>query len=173
MNVLAEFKNITTFIFDVDGVLTDSTVYCMENGLQARRMNIKDGLGLQMAIRNGFQVVIVSGSYSEPVVMRLKKLGITELHMAIGDKKIFAEEFIKNNSLQWSEILYMADDLPDLALMKKVAMPCCPSDAVPEILEAAKYISPVAGGMGCARDVIEKVLKVQDKWIFHQDVVSQ
>ena len=87
MNVLAEFKKVTTFIFDVDGVLTDSTVLLIENGLQARRMNIKDGLALQMAIKNGFRVMAVSGSFSEPVIQRLKKLGIAEVHMSVTDKK--------------------------------------------------------------------------------------
>jgi len=80
---------------------------------------------------------------------------------------------VANHFLSWEEILYMADDLPDLELMKLVGLPCCPADAVPEILELSKYISPVNGGLGCARDVIEKVLKVQDKWIFHQEIVSK
>jgi len=173
MNVLAEFKKITTFIFDIDGVLTDSAVLLLEGGLQARRMNIKDGLGLQMAIRNGFSVMAISGSFSEPVAQRLQKLGIGDVYMSVLDKKKFVEEYRAKNNLQWDEILYMADDLPDLALMKMAGLPCCPADAVPEILELSKYISPVNGGFGCVRDVIEKVLRVQDKWIFHDDVVSK
>ena len=173
MNVLAEFRKITTFIFDIDGVLTDSTVLLLEGGLQARRMNIKDGLGLQMAIKNGFSVMAITGSFSEPVTERLKKLGIGDVYMSVLDKKKFVEEHRAKNNLQWEEILYMADDLPDLALMKMVGLPCCPADAVPEILELSKYISPVNGGFGCVRDVIEKVLRVQDKWIFHDDVVSK
>jgi 3-deoxy-D-manno-octulosonate 8-phosphate phosphatase (KDO 8-P phosphatase) len=173
MNVLAEFKKVTSFIFDVDGVLTDSTVLVLENGLQARRMNIKDGLGLQMALKNGFRVLVISGSYSEPVVARLKKLGLQDVHMSVTDKKEFVADYIAKNDLHWEEVLYMADDLPDLALMKTVGLPCCPADAVPDILELSKYISPVNGGYGCVRDVIEKVLKVQDKWIFHSDVVSK
>lgn len=173
MNVLAEFKRVTTFIFDIDGVLTDSTVLLLENGLQARRMNIKDGLGLQMAIKNGFKVLAISGSYSEPVVQRLKKLGLQEVLMAVTDKRGLVENYISNNNLSWEQILYMADDLPDVSLMRMVGLPCCPADAVPEILEVSKYISPLNGGFGCARDVIEKVLRVQDKWIFHDDVVSK
>lgn len=173
MNVLAEFKKVTTFIFDIDGVLTDSTVLVLENGLQARRMNIKDGLGLQMAVKNGFRVVAISGSYSEPVMERLKKLGINTVQMSVTDKKEFVSDYINKNNLRWEEVLYMADDLPDLALMKMVGLPCCPADAVPEILELSKYISPVNGGYGCVRDVIQKVLKVQDKWIYHEDVISK
>src|SRR5215212_9130995 len=172
MNVLAEFKKVTSFIFDVDGVLTDSTVLVLENGLQARRMNIKDGLGLQMALKNGFRVVVISGSYSEPVVQRLKKLGLQDVQMSVTDKKEFVAGYLADNDLDWGEVLYMADDLPDLALMKTVGLPCCPADAVPDILELSKYISPVNGGYGCVRDVIEKVLKVQDKWIYHADVIS-
>ena len=173
MNALAEFKRVTTFIFDIDGVLTDSTVLLLDNGLQARRMNIKDGLGLQMAIKNGFRVITISGSYSEPVIQRLKKLGVDEVQMSVLNKKEFIMQYIEDNKLDWKEILYMADDLPDLELMRMVGLPCCPADAVPEILELSKYISPVNGGSGCARDVIEKVLRVQDKWIFHEDVVSK
>jgi len=173
MNALAEFKRVTTFIFDIDGVLTDSAVLLLDNGLQARRMNIKDGLGLQMAIKNGFRVITISGSYSEPVIQRLKKLGIDEVRMSVINKKEFVLQYIEDNKLDWKEILYMADDLPDLELMRMVGLPCCPADAVPEILELSKYISPVNGGLGCARDVIEKVLRVQDKWIFHEDVVSK
>src|SRR4030095_6023553 len=138
-----------------------------------RRMNIKDGLGLQMAIKNGFRVVAISGSFSEPVIQRLKKLGVSDVHMSVLDKKKFVGDHRAKNNLRWEEILYMADDLPDLALMKVVGLPCCPADAVPEILELSKYISPVKRGMGCVRDVIEKVLKVQDKWIFHNEIVSR
>ena len=173
MNVLAEFKKVTTFIFDIDGVLTDSTVILLENGLQSRRMNIKDGLGLQMAIKNGFRVVTISGSHSEPVMERLKKLGIADVKMSVVDKKQFVQDYVASNKLDWQEILYMADDLPDIAVMKMVGLPCCPADAVPEILELSKYISPVNGGFGCVRDVIQKVLKVQDKWIYHDDITSR
>jgi 3-deoxy-D-manno-octulosonate 8-phosphate phosphatase (KDO 8-P phosphatase) len=173
MNVLAEFKKVTTFVFDVDGVLTDSTVLVLENGLQARRMNIKDGLALQMAIKNGFRVITISGGYSGPVIQRLKKLGVDEVQMSVTDKKKYVEDYIGKNNLRWDQVLYMADDLPDLALMRMVGLPCCPADAVPEILELSKYISPVNGGFGCVRDVIEKVLRVQGKWIFQEDVTSK
>jgi 3-deoxy-D-manno-octulosonate 8-phosphate phosphatase (KDO 8-P phosphatase) len=145
----------------------------LENGLQARRMNIKDGLGLQMAIKNGFRVITISGSYSEPVIQRLKKLGIEDVYMSVVHKKNYVEEYITKKDLKWEEILYMADDLPDIALMKMAGLPCCPADAVPEILELSKYISPVRGGYGCVRDVIEKVLRVQDKWNFHDEIVAK
>jgi len=107
------------------------------------------------------------------VMDRLKKLGIQDVQMSVINKKQFVSDYISKNNLNWEEILYMADDLPDVELMKMVGLACCPADAVPEILELSKYISPVKGGYGCVRDVIQKVLKVQDKWIFHDDVVSK
>ena len=173
MNVLELFKNITTFVFDVDGVLTDSTVLLLDNGLQARRMHIKDGLGLQMALKNGFRVVIISGGNSKPVAERLNKLGLSDVYIALKDKKEFLDNYIKENGLKWEELLFMGDDLPDLAVMKAAGVSACPADAVNEIKEIAKYISPVNGGSGCVRNIIEKVLKVQDKWIFDNSVTSR
>jgi 3-deoxy-D-manno-octulosonate 8-phosphate phosphatase (KDO 8-P phosphatase) len=172
MNVLSEFKKVTTFIFEVDGVLTGSTLFLIENVLQPRRINIKDEFGLQMAIKNGFKILIISGSDSEPIIDRFKKLGIEEVQMSVKDKKRFVAEYISRKNLKWNELLYMANDLPDIELMKAVGLPCCSADAVPEVLEFSKYISPLNGGSGCVRDVIEKVLRVQDKWIYHSDVTS-
>jgi 3-deoxy-D-manno-octulosonate 8-phosphate phosphatase (KDO 8-P phosphatase) len=173
MNVLELFKNITTFVFDVDGVLTDSTVLVLENGQQARRMHIKDGLGLQMAVKNGFRVVVVSGGNSVPVTERLQKLGITEVYISIDNKKKFLDDYLLKNKLRWDELLFMGDDLPDLAVMKAAGVATCPADAVNEIKEEAKYISPLNGGLGCVRDIIEKVLKVQDRWIFDNSVTAR
>ncbi|MEJ0101169.1 MAG: 3-deoxy-D-manno-octulosonate 8-phosphate phosphatase [Bacteroidota bacterium] len=173
MNVLALFKNITTFVFDVDGVLTDGTVLVLENGLQARRMNIKDGLGLQMALKNGFNVVVISGGNSKPVEERLNKLGVRDVYMSVGDKKNFLSDYIGKHGLTWEELLFMADDLPDLETMNAVGVSACPADAVQEIKEVSKYISSVKGGYGCVRDIIEKVLKVQGKWVFDNTVTSR
>src|SRR5882724_11474436 len=101
MNVLEFFKNITTFVFDVDGVLTDGTVLVLENGLQARTMNIKDGLALQMALKNGFNVIVISGGNSKPVEERLNKLGVKDVYMSIGDKKKFIDNYIAEKGLKW------------------------------------------------------------------------
>ena len=166
-------NDITTFIFDVDGVLTDGTVLVLPNGVQARQMHIKDGFGLQMATRNGFKVVIVSGGTSQPVVDRLNKLGITEVFMTVIDKKEFLQTYINKKGLKWNELLYMADDLPDVEVMKHCGVGACPADAVTEIKDIAHYISPINGGFGCVREVIEKVLKVQGKWNYGTDVVSK
>ena len=173
MNVLELFKKITTFVFDVDGVLTDGTVLVLPGGVQARQMHIKDGFGLQMAVKNGFKVIIISGGTSEPVVDRLNKLGIHEVYMTVSDKKQFLESLMKKDKLKWDELLYMADDLPDLEVMKHCGVSACPADAVMEVREVADYISPINGGFGCVREIIERVLKVQDKWNYGTDVVSR
>lgn len=173
MNVLELFKKITTFVFDVDGVLTDGTVLVLDNGLQARRMHIKDGFALQMAEKNGYRVLIISGGNSPQVQQRLEKLGITDVHMSVLDKKAYLEEYITKNKLKKEEVLYMGDDLPDLPAMSAVGLPCCPSDAVNEVREFVQYISPLNGGNACARDVIEKVLKLNDRWEYRMDVTSR
>lgn len=171
--MLELFKNIGTFIFDVDGVLTDGTVLVLDNGLQARRMNIKDGFALQMAAKNGYRVQIVSGGDSPQVKGRLAKLGITDVSMSVFDKGAFIRELMTSAKLEKNQVLYMGDDLPDLPAMELVGLPCCPADAVPEIKAAARYISPVQGGGGCARDVIEKVMRLHDKWHYRADIASK
>lgn len=173
MNVLERFKDITTFVFDVDGVLTDGTVLLLENGLQARQMHIKDGLALQMALRNGYRVMIISGGASEPVIRRLQYLGVEEIHLGLKDKLAFFDGVRKQYDLQWQEILYMGDDLPDLAVLEKVGLPACPADAVAEVKESVQYISPVKGGWGCVRDVIEKVLKLNGHWKYIPEISSR
>lgn len=173
MNVLEHFQKITTFIFDVDGVLTDGSVLLLENGLQARKMNIKDGLALQMALKNNYRVLIISGGLSEPVRDRLNYLGIQEIHLDLKNKLEFVANYIELNKLSWQEVLFMGDDLPDLPVLQHVGLPCCPADAAVEVLKHSKYISSVNGGFGCVRDVIEKVLKLNDHWNYHPDVSSR
>jgi 3-deoxy-D-manno-octulosonate 8-phosphate phosphatase (KDO 8-P phosphatase) len=173
MNILELFKKITTFIFDVDGVLTDGTILVMEDGLQARRMNIKDGFALQMAEKNGYRVLVISGGNSPQVTQRLEKLGISNVHMAVLDKKTFVLDYISSNKLKTGEVLYMGDDLPDLPALSVVGLPCCPADSVSEVKEAVQYISPLNGGNACVRDVIEKVLKLNDHWNYRVDVTSR
>ena len=173
MNVLEHFQEITTFIFDVDGVLTDGTVLLLENGLQARRMNIKDGLALQMALKNDYRVVIVSGGSSGPVISRLQYLGVNEIHLGVKDKLQFVQNYIEQNALGWHEVLFMGDDLPDIPVLERSAMPCCPADAVMEVQKLSKYISPLKGGDGCVRDVIEKVLKLNGHWNYHPEISSR
>jgi 3-deoxy-D-manno-octulosonate 8-phosphate phosphatase (KDO 8-P phosphatase) len=162
--MLEIFSRITTFIFDVDGVLTDGTLFVFDNGEQVRRMNIKDGYALQLAVKKGYRVAIFSGGISESVTSRLKKLGITDVFMNVKDKKSGVLEYIQKHDITWNEVLFMGDDIPDYAVMREAALPCAPCDAVPEIKQVAKYISSFPGGRGCVRDVIEKVLKLKDDW---------
>ncbi|GAA4753885.1 HAD-IIIA family hydrolase [Flavisolibacter ginsenosidimutans] len=173
MNVLEYFKPIKAFMFDVDGVLTDGSVILLENGLQARTMNVKDGLALQMALKAGYRVIIVSGGSSEPVRGRLRYLGLEDVHLGLKDKLKFLEQLKEQYSLDWNEILYMGDDLPDLAVLEKVGLSCCPADAVAEVKSIVKYISPVEGGKGAVRDVIEKVLKVNHHWRYVPEITSR
>ena len=173
MNLLREFARLSTFIFDVDGVLTDGRVVVLDNGVQSRKMSIRDGFGLQMAQQKGYRVLVVSGGFSPPVKNRLEKLGITDVHMSIGDKRAFVQEYIRQNSLDEKEVLFMGDDLPDLPVMDVVGLSCCPADAAPELRMAVKYISPFKGGDACARDVIEKVLKINGHWTFDPSISSR
>jgi 3-deoxy-D-manno-octulosonate 8-phosphate phosphatase (KDO 8-P phosphatase) len=173
MNVLEHFQNINTFVFDVDGVLTDGSVLLLDKGLQARTMNVKDGLALQMAVTNGYKVIIISGGSSEPIIQRLKYLGLTEINLGLKDKLKFMELFVEQNNLNWSQILFMADDLPDIPVLERVGLPCCPADAAIEVRKVSKYISSINGGKGCARDVIEKVLKLNGHWKYDTNVSSR
>ena len=173
MNVLAEFKKITTFIFDIDGVLTDGTVIVLRDGLQARQMHVKDGFGLQMAMRNGYRVIIISGGISEESKKRLEYLGLKDVHLGITDKNKFVAGLLDDKKIGWGEVLYMGDDLPDIPIMLKAGLSACPADAVSEVKSLAKYVSPINGGWGCVRDVIEKVLKVNGHWTYETDVASK
>jgi 3-deoxy-D-manno-octulosonate 8-phosphate phosphatase (KDO 8-P phosphatase) len=136
-------------------------------------MHTKDGLALQMALRNGYRVVILSGAYSQPVLDRLHYLGITEVFLAVKNKKLFFTNYLAEKDLVWDEVLFMGDDLPDLELLQLAGLSCCPADAVPEVLKEATYISKVEGGKGCVRDVIEKVLRLNNHWQFNTEVTSR
>ncbi len=155
---------ITTFIFDVDGVLTNGMVTIFPDGEMIRNMNIKDGYALKTAVMAGYNVCIISGGTNEGVRTRLKALGITDIYLGAHNKLDQFKEYTKLNNIQTKNILYMGDDIPDYPVMKKVGLPCCPNDAVPEIQDISLYVSHKKGGIGCVRDVIEQVLKVQGKW---------
>jgi 3-deoxy-D-manno-octulosonate 8-phosphate phosphatase (KDO 8-P phosphatase) len=171
--VLDKFKKIKVFVFDVDGVLTDGTILLIGNGVQARQMHIKDGLALQMAIRNGYPVVIISGAYSEPVVERMHYLGLTEVFTAIKNKKQFLINYCAEKGVEAEHVLFMGDDLPDVTALEFAGLSSCPSDAVPEVQEICDYISPVKGGYGCVRDIIEKVLRINGHWKFQPEITSR
>lgn len=160
-----EYLNqINTFIFDVDGVLTNGLLTITTSGELIRVMNVKDGYAIKAALNEGFNVCIISGGKNEGVRNRLKDLGIKDIFLGAHKKIEQFEEYISSHSISPEQVLYMGDDIPDIPVLKKVALPSCPQDAVQEVKALSKYISHKKGGEGCVRNVIEQVLKVQNKW---------
>jgi len=172
-NVLQYFNNIKAFAFDVDGVLTNGSLIILHDGVMARTMNVKDGYALQLAIKKGFKIAIISGGNSIEVVERLALLGVTDVYMNTTNKVAALQDFVAKYNLNSNDILFMGDDVPDVDVMQQVGLPCCPADAVDEVKGISKYISPIAGGQGCARDVIEKVMKLASVWVHSHSVVSK
>ncbi len=164
MNILAAFKPIKLFVLDVDGVLTDGSLLVLNDGQMARSMNIKDGYALQLAVKKGYHILVISGGISDAVKQRLQKLGITNVLMNVVNKKEALLHHVAQHNFTWQQVLYMGDDIPDMATMQMAGVACCPADAVQEIKAVSHYISPVNGGQGCVRDIIEKVLKLNDDW---------
>ncbi len=164
MRITERFKQINTFMFDVDGVMTDGGIVVLGDGDMARIMNTKDGYAMALAIKRGYKIFIISGSAPSGVERRMNNLGIQHVFFKVGDKKTFVKQIIEEHKLDKEQILFMGDDMPDLPVFDVVGMGCCPGDAVKELRSAADYISPNGGGKGCVRDVIEKVLKTRDDW---------
>lgn len=173
MNLPEQFKKISTFIFDVDGVLTDGSLWVMEEGKLIRRMNIKDGYAIQLAIKQGYRVAVISGGNSEHIKTRLEGLGITDVYMGVFNKRDVLQDYMNTHSLNREEVLFMGDDIPDYRAMEITGMPCAPANAAPEIRQIAKYISGISGGHGCVREVIEKVLKLNDHWPLDTEIPSK
>jgi 3-deoxy-D-manno-octulosonate 8-phosphate phosphatase (KDO 8-P phosphatase) len=157
-------NTIDTFIFDVDGVLTDSSVHVSQNGEMLRIMNIRDGFAMKAAIESGYNVCIISGGNNEGVRIRLRNLGITDIHLASPNKVETFKEYTELYNIKPENVLYMGDDIPDYHVMQLVGLPTCPQDAVAEIKAISKYISHKNGGKGAVREVIEQVMKVQGNW---------
>lgn len=172
MNLLERFQQINTFVFDMDGVLTDGSLIVLPGNEYVRTMNIKDGYALQLAVRKGYNVVVISGSVSKPCAERLEYLGVRNVFMKVKDKEEVLAQFLLANHLKWEETLFMGDDIPDMEVMKLVGLAACPSDAVPEIRAVSTFISTIPGGKGCVREVIEKVLKLNDDWAIDAQRVS-
>jgi len=164
MNFKQELGKVKAFIFDVDGVLATPQVYLHPGGELMRTMNTKDGYAMQYAVKQGYIIAIITGGKTEAVRLRFQGLGITDVYLGSSDKYPDFLDFIYKYTLEPANILYMGDDLPDYEVMSKVGLATCPADAVPEIKAISKYISDKNGGEGCARDVIEQVLRSQGKW---------
>jgi 3-deoxy-D-manno-octulosonate 8-phosphate phosphatase (KDO 8-P phosphatase) len=171
MNILSSFKSIHTFVFDMDGVLTDGNLYISKEDWM-RRMNIRDGYALQLAVKYGYNVIVISGSESIPVDTRLRKLGVTDIYMKVTDKDSCLKEYVVKNNCKPNEILCMGDDIPDYNFMQIAALICCPANAAVEIKKISHYISPLNGGDGCVRDVIEKVMKLNNNWPLDTSIAS-
>lgn len=157
-------NQIRCFVFDVDGVLTNGTLLVAADGEFLRMMNIKDGFAIQHAVKNGFYVAVISGGHSSGVPVRLKRLGVEHVYMGVEDKKEKLNELLSEWKIDAAHVLYMGDDIPDLEVMKCCGLIACPYDAVPEVREISHYVSPIKGGEGCVRDVIEQVMKLNGKW---------
>lgn len=162
--MLAKLKDITTFIFDVDGVLTNGNILIAENGEQLRQFNIKDGYAMQLAVKKGYHMAIITGAKTNAVKLRLQGLGIKDIYLNASHKMPFFLDFITKNGISPEQVLYVGDDLPDEEIMRKVGIAVAPADAVQEIKDASAYVSAFKGGEGVVRDIIEKVLKVQQNW---------
>jgi 3-deoxy-D-manno-octulosonate 8-phosphate phosphatase (KDO 8-P phosphatase) len=158
---------ITTFVFDVDGVLTDGSVLITSSGELLRKMSIKDGYAIKTAIDKGYRVCIISGGSNEGVKKRLQGLGVTDIFLGAGYKDEVLRDYMLDYDIDASQIVYMGDDIPDIPAMKISGLVSCPKNSVPEVKELAHYISDKTGGEGCVRDLIEQVLKVQGKWQNH------
>ena len=165
-NYKTYLNKIKTFIFDVDGVLTDGKVLITSEGEVYRAFDTKDGFALKCALMQGFKIAIITGGNNEGIKKRFKEFGIYDIYMGSLNKIDAYQDLMDNYSLKPEEILYVGDDIPDIPVMKKVGVSCCPSDAVPDVKKIVDYVSHKKGGEGCVREIIEQVLRVQDKWKF-------
>ena len=165
INYKQKLAEINAFVFDVDGVLTDGSLLISDSGELLRTMNVKDGFAMKYAIDNGYKIGIISGGSNESVRKRLSGLGIDEIHLKSYDKIVPFNNFLEKNKFDKRNVLVMGDDLPDIPIIKLAGVGCCPQDAVPEVKAVCDYVSQSNGGKGCVRDVIEQVMKIQNKWI--------
>ena len=161
-----KLNHITTFIFDIDGVLTDGKVYITTEKNLTRVMHTKDGFAIKTAIKKGYNVAIISGAQDENVIRRLEYLNIPDIYIKVDDKLPVYKSYIEQKGLKDEEVLYMGDDIPDIPVLQAVGLSAAPRDAVQEVLETVDYISHKPGGETCVRDVIEQVLRVQGNWTF-------
>lgn len=159
-----ELVHVNAFVFDVDGVLSKDVLSINSSGVLIRTANVKDGFAIRMAIKKGFPVAIITGGISNRTKLRYKQLGVKHFYQGTKNKVDCLNDFLNKVNIKSENVLYMGDDLVDYNIMKKVGLPTCPKDAVPEIKEISKYISNKTGGEGCVRDVIEQVLRARNNW---------
>jgi len=164
MNNRPNFSLIRAFIFDVDGVLTDGSLYCLASGEQVRAFNIKDGYAIRYAIKKGYGVAIISGRKEEGVFKRLRSLDVEHIYLGVENKAEVFAAFLQEQNLQAEHIAYMGDDIPDLEVMQQCGIAACPADAATDVRTISHYVSEIPGGKGAVRDLIETVLKTHSIW---------
>lgn len=160
-----DLTKIRAIVFDIDGVLSAETIPMNEAGIPCRTVNIKDGYALQLAVKMGLHIAIITGANVEAIRVRYEGLGVKDIHIGASVKIKTYEAFLEKYGLCDEEVLYMGDDIPDYEIMKRSGCPCCPADAAPEIKAISQYISPLNGGYGCGRDVVEQVLRAKGLWM--------
>lgn len=160
-NYKALLRNISTFIFDYDGVMTDGVIVLNNDGEPLRTANVKDGYALQLIRKMGYNIAIISGGYSPSMLRRFESLNIENVFLGVSNKLEVFEKYLNDNGIRPEEVVYVGDDIPDYRPMRKAGVPVCPADAAEEIKSISVYISRYRGGHGCVRDIIEQVLKVQ------------
>lgn len=171
MNYKAKLHKIKAFVFDYDGVISDGYIWSANDKIILRSGNVKDGYAIQYALRKGYIVAIISGGSGDSIAARMAMLGVKDVYLGSHRKKEIFAKFLEDKQLDASEVLYMGDDIPDYDVMKMVGVSTCPADAAEEIKSISDYISHKIGGSGCVRDVIEQVMKLQEKW-FDEDAKS-
>lgn len=164
LNFKQRLTKITTIMFDVDGVMTDGKVLVMESGEMVRNMNSKDGYALNLAVKKGYRIAVITGGNNLAIKNALGRNGVTDVFISQHDKLSCYNDYLALHNLSNEEIVFMGDDLPDHEIMSRVGLAVCPNDAAIEIKEICQYISPKNGGEGCVRDIIEQVLRVQGNW---------
>jgi 3-deoxy-D-manno-octulosonate 8-phosphate phosphatase (KDO 8-P phosphatase) len=167
-NLISIFKNIKAFAFDIDGVLTQGDVLVNEEGQMLRSVNIKDGYALQHAAKQGYAIAVISGGKSEGMRKRFEGLGVAHVYLGQEHKEAAFADFLLKTNLSAADVAYMGDDMPDIPLLKQVALSCCPKDAAVDVKEVCSYISPANGGKACVRELIERTMKIQNTW-FNED----
>ena len=164
-NYKTRLKSITTFVLDVDGVLTNGKVILEASGEMTRTMSTRDGYIIQRALKKGYNVCIITLGNSKMVENRMNYLGVNDVFSSVENKLDTLNSYCSSKNITLKNVLYMGDDMPDIDCIKSVSIGTCPNDAVPEIREVADYISHVNGGDGCVRDVMEQVLKINNDWV--------
>ena len=160
-----DLSKIKLLAFDIDGVLSASTIPVGDDGQPMRTANIKDGYAIHLALKLGMPVAIITGGTHEPVRRRYESLGSQDVHLGCSNKMETYLALLQKYGIKDENVLYMGDDIPDYEVMQIVGLPVCPADAAVEIKQLSKYISPINGGEGCGRDVIEQVMRAQGKWM--------